>query len=316
MSGISVEKYTAAKRDEWDSFLRASTNGTFLFARDYMDYHADRFDDHSLIVSSDGDIVALLPANRDGSTLRSHGGLTYGGFVIGEAMKAPQFAEMFGAVRSFLTTAGFSILEYRPIPYIYHRQPADYDLYAIFGCGGQVTRSTLMSVVAPASAPPMQERRRRQIKKAEREGLVATESKDITGYWALLSERLASGHGAKPVHTLEEISKLHDRFPENIRLFSCMRESVMLAGVLVYETERTARTQYIAGSDEGRLVGAVDYLLHHLIFNVYGKKDFVDLGTSEEGGTINRGLIEQKEGFGARAVALQRIELRLSEVGK
>lgn len=315
MSGFSVEKYSAARQAEWDAFLGASTNGTFLFARDYMDYHADRFEDHSLIVSSDRAIVALLPANKDGSTLRSHGGLTYGGFVIGEAMKAPQFTEMFGTVRSFLSNAGFTVLDYRPSPYIYHRQPADYDLYAIFSSGGQVTRSTLMSVVSPMSAPPLQERRRRQIKKAEREGLVVVESQDIAGYWALLSERLASGHGAKPVHTLEEISKLHNHFPENIKLFACMRESVMLGGVLVYETGRTARTQYIAGSEEGRLVGAVDYLLNHLIFNVYSKKDFVDLGTSEEGGAINRGLIEQKEGFGARAVALQRIELRLSEVG-
>lgn len=316
MSGFSVTQYSSARRADWDAFLAASTNGTFLFARDYMEYHADRFRDNSLIISSDDEIVALLPANRDGAVLRSHGGLTYGGFVIGEAMKAPQFMDMFGAVCAFLSAEGFTTFDYRPVPYIYHRQPADYDLYAIYGSGGRVTRSTLMSVVAPMSAPPLQERRRRQIRKAEREGLVVTESDDIAGYWTLLSERLASGHGAEPVHSVEEISRLHKRFPANIRLFACMRENVMLGGVLVYETERTARTQYIAGSEDGRLVGAVDYLLHHLIFNVFSKKDFVDLGTSEEGGTINRGLIEQKEGFGARAVALQRIELRLNEVGQ
>lgn len=311
-----VELYSSGRQAEWDAFVASSTNGTFLFMRDYMDYHADRFTDGSLMISSGGDIAALLPANRDAATLRSHGGLTYGGFVIGEGMKAPQFLEMFETVRQYLRGTGFTALDYRPVPSIYHRQPADYDLHAVFQGGAQVTRSTLMSVVIPRSAPPLQERRRRQIRKAEREGLAVAESADIAGYWAMLSERLSEGHDAKPVHSLEEITNLQRRFPDNIRLFACMRGDEMLAGVLVYESERVARTQYIAGSEAGRSLGAVDLVLHHLIANVYSTKDFVDLGTSEDGGSINRGLIDQKEGFGARGVALLRIELPISEAGQ
>ena len=74
---MRITAYDNAWRKAWDDFVLASKNGTFLFMRGYMEYHADRFTDSSLIVTGEGDrIVALLPANRTGDTIVSHGGLT------------------------------------------------------------------------------------------------------------------------------------------------------------------------------------------------------------------------------------------------
>lgn len=301
-------------RGEWDSFVASSINGTFLLSRKYMEYHADRFEDYSVVISSGGKIIALLPANRDGSVIRSHGGLTYGGIIISEAMKASEFEGVFRSLTDQLRAWKFSVLDYRPAPYIYHRHPSDYDIYALLRAGAVVGRTTLLSVLKPGFPLPVQERRRRQIRKAERAGLWVGESDDIPRYWQLLTERLETGHGAKPVHTLEEILGLRASFPANIKLFACTREHEMLGGVLVYESDRVAKTQYIAGSEEGRSVGAVDFVLNYLITSRYRKMDFIDLGSSEEGGIINSGLINQKEGFGARGVAMHRMELSLNQV--
>ena len=79
---IDIIRYTADRADEWNRFVAQSKNGTFLFDRGYMDYHADRFEDYSLMFFRDGRLFALLPANRDGDTLYSHRGLTYGGLVM------------------------------------------------------------------------------------------------------------------------------------------------------------------------------------------------------------------------------------------
>ena len=79
---IHIVRYTADKKAEWDSFVRESKNGTFLFMRDYMEYHADRFDDYSLMYYKGDKLLSLLPANRKGETLWSHQGLTYGGLVL------------------------------------------------------------------------------------------------------------------------------------------------------------------------------------------------------------------------------------------
>ena len=75
---LRVEPYTPAHHDGWNAFVATSKNGTFLFDRDYLEYHADRFVDSSLLVLNDkGGVVALLPASLEECVLTSHGGLTY-----------------------------------------------------------------------------------------------------------------------------------------------------------------------------------------------------------------------------------------------
>src|SRR6476620_2629490 len=72
--------YRSDDKAEWDSHVARSRAPHFLFYRDYMDYHADRFADASLLLYDRHSLIALLPANRDGNVIRSHGGLTFGGF--------------------------------------------------------------------------------------------------------------------------------------------------------------------------------------------------------------------------------------------
>ena len=39
---IEIHRYTAAYHRDWNDFVSESSNGTFLFLREYMEYHADR----------------------------------------------------------------------------------------------------------------------------------------------------------------------------------------------------------------------------------------------------------------------------------
>ena len=78
----SAVRYAPGGRAAWDAFVDLSRNGTFLFRRDYMEYHRDRFHDFSLIITSGGRLSALFPANRDGDTVISHAGLTFGGLIL------------------------------------------------------------------------------------------------------------------------------------------------------------------------------------------------------------------------------------------
>lgn len=82
---------------------------------------------------------------------------------------------------------------------------------------------------------------------------------------------------------------------------------------MIYESTRVAHVQYIAASPRGRELGALDQLFVHLLDETYAAKDFFDFGISNEqdGRTLNRGLIEQKEGFGARAVVHDFYRLRI-----
>ena len=92
---LNVVPYGPELRDAWNARVASSKNGTFLFDRGYMDYHAARFADASLVVYDDAAPVALFPASRAGDVVSSHGGLTYGGFVTGDDMTAEQMLGVF-----------------------------------------------------------------------------------------------------------------------------------------------------------------------------------------------------------------------------
>jgi hypothetical protein len=308
---VSVERFTADTRGAWDDFVYHSRNGTFLFLRDYMEYHQDRFEDHSLVLREQGAILALLPASRRSEVLESHGGLTYGGVVSDAAMTAPKMLKVFDALLEHLRGESFTLLRYRAVPHIYHRAPAEEDLYALTRNGASVVHRTVLSVIDPRHPVEVQSRRRRGVRKALSAGLVCRESDDLEAYWSLLTQVLRDTYGAKPVHSLAEISLLRQRFPRNIRLFGAFQDASLVAGVLVYESPTVARAQYIAASKLGKDLAALDLLFDCLLREVYPDKTYFDLGTSEsaDGRDLNRGVLEFKESLGARAVAVDTYEL-------
>ena len=58
-------------------------------------------------------------------------------------------------------------------------------------------------------------------------------------------------------------------------------------------------------TDEGRDIGALDFLIDHHISEArrHGKVFFsFGISTEKQGATLNPGLVQQKESFGAKAV--------------
>jgi len=304
VADLEIRRYETSQRDAWDAFVRRSKNGTFLFERDYMDYHGDRFEDCSLLVSDGTRLVAVFPANRAGDEVHSHQGLTYGGILSDQRMTTPLMLDVFKAVVEHLRAADCRILFYKTIPTIYHQLPAEEDRYALFLANANLYRQSVLSVVQmPPSLVP-QKRRQRGAAKAVKVGITVSRSDDWRGYWALLSKHLIERFGTAPVHSLSEIERLSMRFPNNIHLYiACLGEEI-LAGTVVYESTCAAHVQYVASSARGRELCALDRLFLHLIQEKYVAKAYFDFGPSNEqdGRILNRGLIEQKEGFGARAV--------------
>jgi hypothetical protein len=303
---FTITPYAPSCKEEWDRFVSAAKNSTFLFYRDYMDYHADRFADHSLLFHKDGRLAALLPASlheSDGAVV-SHGGLTFGGVVCGGEMTAPLMLDLFARLGPYLRERGVSRLLYKAVPHIYHDAPAEEDRYALFRAGAKLYRRDVTSTVALGRRLPFQERRRRGAKKARAQGVEVLQTSDLASFWPILEDNLRRRHGVRPVHTLPEIQSLHQRFPEHIKLFAAHMRDRMVAGVVVYEHRRVAHAQYISSGDEGKRLGALDLLFDHLISVYVPSHDYFDFGvsTEEQGTALNIGLIEQKEGFGARAI--------------
>lgn len=302
----TVVRYTEERKLEWDKFIRTGKNATFLFARDYMDYHRDRFTDHSLMIYRDEVLVAVLPANlkADGS-LMSHEGLTYGGLVVSRGATLSEVLAFFHVLLRDLSRRKIGVLRYKQIPGFYNTLPDEDGVYVLFLLEAHLYRRDCAAVVVQGDRLPYRKGHQSLIKKAIHLGVEIVEEATFQPFLErVLAPRLAARYGTKPVHTLAELTQLAAHFPEQIRQFSAYCDGEILAGTTIYETATVAHAQYGAVTDKGRQMGAQAYLFSTLIDQYQGKRYF-DFGISNEneGRTLNHGLLDWKEGFGARCYA-------------
>lgn len=304
----------------WDAFVKASRNGTFLHERGYMDYHSDRFEDYSLMYYNEkGKLIAVLPANiahnpstlnHKTSTISSHAGLTFAGFILAKSTKSSDVLDLFDETLDYLKQNGISTFVYKPAPSIYHLQPSQDEEYALWQHGAQLDVCNLAVSIDLRSqqtiAPIVN--RSRCLRKALCKGYTIVQSDDLEAFWPIVSDNLMQRYGAKPVHTLSEIILLRERFPQNIRLWVALDGNQQIqGGILIYETQQVAHCQYPHATEVGKAQGAIDLLYHHIIDYYINEKPairYFDFGTSNEqrGRYLNKNLISFKEGFGARGV--------------
>ena len=278
---IIAKRYSDKNVDLWNEFNAKSKNSMFMFDRNYMDYHRDRFKDHSLLFYSDEDLIALFPACERESSLASHGGLTYGGFITNEKMKQHTMNDCFDALIQYAAEHEFDKIIYKTIPHIYHLQPAEEDRYSLFAHGAElitVDASTVINLSAPLKMP---KGRKAQISRARREGVevkVLAELSDYEAFIELENAVLEKRHNTHAVHTAAELKLLHDRFPESIKLYCAMKEGKLIAGTVVYVYSQAIHTQYMAANEEARVIGALDLAVSTVIDEYKASKLWADFG--------------------------------------
>lgn len=313
---IQTRRYGHTDRMAWNAFVQSSKNGVFLFNRDYMDYHSNRFTDHSLLFfDSEDKIVGLLPANIIDSTLVSHGGLTFGGVLSGFEMTTALMLDIFRSLRECMGMYSIEKLIYKAIPHIYHKVPSDEDLYSLTRNSASLIRRDVASAISMGNRDNVRfwRLRRRSIKKGIEAGLKVVESSDYDSFMSLESQVLEARHNTKPVHSAAEMSHLASKFPDRIKLFTVLnRDEELLAGAIVFVHEQLVHVQYSANSDEGRVIGAADLMYDRLINDIFSQKRYFDFGisTEQDGNYLNSGLSMYKESLGGRAVAYDFYELK------
>lgn len=310
---FEIKKYTPECANDWNQFVEKSKNGTFLFNRNYMDYHSDRFTDCSLLIYRKGKLYSLFPANIDQNVIYSHQGLTYGGLIMSSKVTTVEIVEVFNEISLFFSKIGVTKVIYKTIPFIYHQIPAQEDLYALFKNKATLIGRNISSTIYQNQKVKFIESRKSGIRKALNHGVVVLESQDYASFWEILNTNLINKYGAAPVHTLPEIELLHKRFPNNIKLYLAYINDVAVAGTVLYITKQVLHTQYISASTLGKEVGALDLLFDQLINHSYKDIPIFDFGQSTEqmGNVLNESLIFQKEGFGGRGVVYDVYEYEL-----
>lgn len=306
--------YQPDARHAWDEWVETARTPLFFFKRGFMEYHADRFQDASLMFYEDDKLVAVFPASMYDNVLISHGGLTFGGMLFSAKVRASTVLEVFEALLTHARGIGCRKILYKTIPYIFASQGTQEDLYALTRLGAVLARRDLSSVIHLDNRPKLSKGRKWLIARAAKLGLEPFASDDWEGFHALLSAALQR-HGAVPVHTPEELRLLQSRFTESIELKVITNEGRLIAGAVLFRFGQVTHTQYLATNDEGKEMGALDALIERCIqeSEARGEKFFsFGISTEDGGKTLNSGLINQKENFGARGMVLDFYEIGIN----
>ena len=308
---FEVRRYSQQDSLLWNRFVEKARNATFLFHRDYMDYHADRFDDYSLMFFKQGKLYALLPAHLKETTLYSHFGLTYGGLIMGMDVTIVDTCQLFDALNDFLVKQGITKVVYRPVPWIYHLHPSEEDLYAIFWrCHATLSLRNIGTTIFLQQQPKWRKDHLRRLKKAKEAGVTVVADADIREFWNILEQNLQQRFQAKPVHSLQEMLLLKERFPKEIVQYNAYREGRIIGGLTLYLSKQVVHGQYSATNDEGKEYGAMEAIYDRLVNDDFSDMMYLDFGSSTEQqcSVINEGLIAHKEGYGGRGVCYDTYE--------
>ncbi len=299
---IEIKTYSPDQKENWNTFVKTADNSNFLFDRNFMEYHSNRFTDCSVLVYDENLLVGIFPANKKDNVVYSHQGLTYGGLILNERKNAKKLISYFHSLFSHYKNIGAEEIIYKPVPNYISKTENDFEHFILNILNAQITKVDTSFTIDNKSELKFQERRRRSIKKGEKNNTVVNSDNDFESFWnKILIPNLKEKFGSAPVHSLEEIKLLQSRFPDQIKQVNAYINNEIAAGVTLFDFGNTIHCQYISSSDFGKDSGAIDFLFNNLIHLYKPNKANFSLGTANgNGNDINFGLADWKEGLGAK----------------
>lgn len=299
MKKYTVRLYHKNDYENWNSFIGLAKNGTFLFHRDFMDYHNDRFEDYSLIVLDGEKWVTVLPANVVGNEVFSHQGLTYGGLVYSENVGAEAVEIIFDVILDFLKNNKVQNFILKLIPDFYTLRAAHEINYFLYQKKAHLQKRSMNLAIDYSKPLQISKSKLKHFKRISQLDISIEETEDCSSFWnQILIPRLQEKYQANPVHSLEEINHLKLKFPSNIKQINAYFEGEIVAGITLFCSQQVVKSQYGATSLKGESIRALDYLFINLIKKYTSEFSFFDMGLVDGGNSYSLGLLKQKQELG------------------
>lgn len=311
---IQLQAYQPAMAEEWDRFVWSSNNGTLFHTRRFLSYHPpDRFEDNSLVFFKEGRILALVPAvrlNRQGRyILASHTGASYGGFVTQSELSIKDAFRLVESLLFYARQNGFHGVEMTPPPQIYLHRPSDYVAFALYKNGFMYRKREVSSVIPldfndDEVLFTFNESSRRAVRRALKQGVYLRDYLGFADFYPILKKNLKLRHNVQPTHSLDELLRLYDLFPDRIKFFGAFHEQTLVAGVVIFICNpRVVLAFYISHDEEHQQYRGVNFLFYEIIkWAIREKYKFLDFGIFTVIEDVNWGLGRFKESFGAQGV--------------
>ena len=304
MKTLRIQRYTAKHKKIWDDFLAVDPRYSFLFYRDFMEHHKDRFEDYSLMIFHDATLIGLFPAAlTNQNQIQSHSGLSYGGLLYDSNTFERDFvSEMYQAIIAFLNKKGITKVNIKLPPSFYNTGIAE-QTDVIKQLKGDMEKSFLSMAVDMTRALKIHKSKLKRYKnrKLKMEFSIHNNN-DFKDFWTnVLIPCLHEKHQASPVHSCSEIESLHEYFPNTIVQWNLYYEDIIIAGITLFIKNNIVRSQYGATRLGYERLAPLDYLYIYLM-ELYSEKgfQFFDMGSIPPSNdlTYPQGLVNYKKELG------------------
>lgn len=321
---ITLKEFTREREKEWDSFVEGTNNGTLFHLRKFLNYHSSgKFNDSSVFVEKANKVIAVIPSatlqNENERVYYSHPGASYGGIAMIESVDLQDTSEIVNLTREHARELTCDKIIMTIPPSHYYQNYNSYLDFALLRSGFSYKIRELSSVlnldggvesVYANFAPSVN----RAIRKAEKCGLHVSESHNIQNYYSILKSNLSMRHNVNPTHSLDELKRLFELFPERISLYAAESAGEMVGGIITFGCNaRVNLAFYIAHKHEFQNSRPVDLVIWHVIQESIRKGySYLDFGTFTLKEKPNWGLCRFKEKFGARGIFRDTLECSIA----
>jgi len=310
---MEIIKYTEEWRDKWDEFVLHSNNGTIFQMQRFFDYHLPgKFNFNHLVFLKNGNIAGVLPGAIYGRMFESPVGASYGSIVTGD-LKYADAEEFVESLKEYALNNNIDELLLTPAPLIYEECP-NQDLEFALLWGKFSYRVHYIS--SAIKLDPERDLISRFSPTIRRNIRMSLKNKDIRvelnerydEFYPILIENKAK-HNVKPTHSYDDLLRLKDLFPDEIKLFMVYYQDKPIAGSLMfYANKKVGICFYNMLRYEYAHLKPIQRVMYDVTNYSTGQGySYVDIGVSQDTSAIDpmtpsKSLIEFKEKFDAKTI--------------
>ncbi|MES2765994.1 MAG: GNAT family N-acetyltransferase [Bacteroidota bacterium] len=316
MPKITVREFKSADRPQWETFVNTSNNGTMFQKLAFLDYHPEnKFAFRHLMFFENEHLVGVLPGgyyNTESGEYWSPVGASYGSIVTQDISFEKSLA-IVDAFMEYCRGQRFKEVFLIPPPLIYcqnYSQHIEYAmLYRKFDFELHYISHAIHLKHGADFLQHFDPTARKTIRKVLRDGVLKIEDSDDYATFHDILLKNKARHNVKPTHSLEDLLKLRELMPENLKLFMVYHEGKAIAGSLLFLcNSKVALCFYNMMLFEYEHLKPMYLIMHETVrWATEAGYEWVDIGVSQvpsdpDPMTPSLNLINFKERFDSRGI--------------
>jgi Acetyltransferase (GNAT) domain len=236
---IIIHEYKPKYREEWDRFVDESNIGTMFHKQAFLDYHTPgRFEFFNLMFRRGDQLVGVMPAGLkdNGTVLWSPVGASYGSVVVKD-ISFEISLEIIDALLDY-SKDRFKEIFLIPPPFIYNKiynQHLEYSMmYRKFDFENHYISHAVDLKLGDDCLDNCDKKTRQTVRKLlANDDLQMRESNTMEEFFPILVENKAR-HNVQPTHSLEDLNRLKELTPDNLKLIMIDYKGEPIAGSLLF----------------------------------------------------------------------------------